>query len=298
MKLKTSIMMVLIAVLSVFSATNNTYLKTLAAMQSPSFELAVKMGMVEGYSSIDKFGVAPSGDTETDVWEYGGIYQYDQFGTAPIAYASSDNALDVGNTILIIGLDINGDEIEQTILTNGQTPVVLQTPLWRVYRAQNISDEGLDLVGILYIGIESNPPSGVPPAASVRAIINDGNNQTLMSLYTIPKGKVGFLYRGEVGVELDGGVSSLAEYAHLHYESRRLGKIFTVKKAITCVVGGSATYQDKRSFPDVIPSLTDVKITATSRTQVMGLFGTFDILLVDEDKFSEQFLISIGQPGY
>lgn len=268
---------------------------------SMPMELAVSMGRVNGFSKVDKFGVNQQITTSTDpedIWEFGGEYNYDENGTAPIAYLSSSDALDVGMTISVQGLDINGNYIAQDIEIDGQNVVLLETPLWRVYRMQNISDTGKDLAGILYCHTDPNPTAGVPAAVSVRAIINNGNNQTLMALYTIPKGKVGFLYRGEIGVELEGSAAALAEYAHCHYASRRYGKIFTVKKAVTCIVGGgSSLYQDYRSFPDVIPALTDIKITAIEVSQTMGLFATFDILLVDQERLEPSYLAAIGQPG-
>ena len=138
----------------------------------------------------------------------GRLYNYDSFGTAPIQHISSSDAGDVGQTIAITGLNIDGDEIVQDAETNGQNNVILETPLWRVYRMQNTSDKGEDLAGILYCHTDASPTAGVPLAANVRAIINDGNNQTLMAIYTVPKGKVGFLWRGEVGVELEGNAVS------------------------------------------------------------------------------------------
>ncbi len=72
--------------------------------------------------------------------------------------------------------------------------------------------------------------------------------------------------------------------------------MFKVKKAITCVVGGAAVYQDKRSFPDIIPALTDIRLRAVEVSATMGLWGTFDMILVDEEYFSDSYLEAIGQP--
>jgi len=280
---------------------NNEYLQSLVKRQSVSFENSITMGMCPGFSVVDKFGINPEVTTSTDpedIWEGGGKYVYDAVGTAPIIYMSCADTDDTGQSILIIGLDIDGEEVEQVATTTGQANVTLGTPLWRVYRAQNISDDGLGLAGMMYIHKDPSPSSGVPTLANTRAIINDGNNQTLMALYTIPAGKVGFLYRGEFGLKMEGNAQALAEYCNLQYRSRRLGKLFTVKKEVTAIVGGSANYMDTRSFPDVIPALTDIQLVAQEVSATMGVWGAFDIMLVDQEQFSDAFLAGITQPGY
>lgn len=271
-------------------------------LSSPNFELAVSAGLVDGLSTVDKFGRNQDVDIATapeDVWEFGGLYNYDTFGTAPILYISSSDALDVGQTIDVQGLDITGAMVNQIATTNGQNNVTLTTPLWRVFRMVNESDVGNDLAGILYCHTDPTPTAGVPAGISVRSIIDDGNNQTLMALYTIPLGKVGFLYRGELGIGATGNAGALAENADVQYRSRRLGKVFTVKKAVNLMIGGNPIYQDERPFPDIVPDLVDIKITVESVTDDnTKTWATFDILLVDESKLEPAFLQAIGQQGY
>ena len=263
------------------------------------FNLSVNMGQIEGFSVIDKFGINPQITQSTDpedIWEFGGEYVFDAFGTAPIKYISSSDASDT-QLITVSGLDVNGYLVVQEVIANGQNNVVLQTPLWRVFRMENESDEGGDIAGILYCHTDPTPTNGVPADSSVRAIIDNGHNQTLMAMYTIPRGMVGYLYRGELGIKVSGGTSALADYAHFHYESRRCGKIFKIKKAIDCIVGGSSVYQDPRSFPDVIPALTDIRLRVQEVSTTMGVWGAFDILLIDEKHLSDGFLQAIGQCG-
>lgn len=264
-----------------------------------AFIQLVSEGKVPGHSTLDKFGanlaVTVAGG-KADIWEEGGLYVYDADGTAPIQYLSTS---DVGNNqpIAVFGLDIDGYEVVQIVTANGQNNVSLTTPLWRCYRAINIGTT--DIVGKAYVHTDPVPSAGIPLTVNIRASIDGDSNQTLMALYTVPKGKVGFLYRGELGVALSGNVSSLSEYATLKYKSRRLGSVFTVKKLVTCMVGGgSAIYQDPRSFPDIVPGMTDIQLRVDSVTQDMGLWGAFDMLLIDEHLIPEKVLIDIGQPGY
>ena len=268
-------------------------------INSKWFDLSVNMGQIDGFSVIDKFGINPIIDQTTDpedIWEFGGEYNYDAFGTAPIRYISSSSALDT-QEISVLGLDINGNLVSQTVVADGQNNISLQTPLWRVFRLENEADEGNDINGVLYCHTDPTPTNGVPASIAVRAVIDDGNNQTQMAIYTIPRGYVGFLYRGELGVQLSGGTSSLADYAKFHYQSRRCGKVFKIKKTINCTVGGNSVYQDSRSFPDVIPALTDIRLRCQEVSTTMGVWGAFDILLVEEKYLSEGFLNAIGQCG-
>lgn len=261
--------------------------------------LLCNMGRIPGYDKIDKFGENPQVDTTTfpeDIWEGGGLYNYDDFGTAPIERVVSNNSADTGIVIPVEGLAIDGSYVSQDVTLTGTTPVVLDTPLWRCFRMGH--DSATAVTGVVYAYIGTTAPTAVPPAAAdaqTRAIINNGNNQTLMALYTIPLGKVGFLFRGELGVSRQ----QAAGEARCAYYSRRLGKSFTVKKRVNLSNSGTSIYSDYRPFPDTIPALTDIRLTVEEVSQNgIGLFGTLDILLVDEGEFTDEYLASIGQPGY
>jgi len=265
-----------------------------------SFDIvtAVNMGFLPGYSVIDKFGVNLDIDIASvpeDIWEGGGEYPFSS--TADIVSASSSNNSDT-QEIVVYGLDENWADTRQVVTLQGQTRVALSTPLIRVYRIEN---NGIsNFAGTVYVYSGTEATLGVPSGASVvKAVVDDGNNQTLMAVYTIPAGKVGFLYRGEIGMELDTLPSTDQQLLRAHYKSRRFGKVFTVKKVITLMLAGSSNYKDRRSFADVIPAKTDIKLTVVSvSADNMGAWGTFDIMLVNEDRFSDAYLTAIGQPGY
>jgi len=40
------------------------------------------------------------------------------------------------------------------------------------------------------------------------------------------------------------------------------------------------------------------QLLETASKNDMGVFGTFDILLIDETLFPDSYLTAIGQPGY
>lgn len=264
-----------------------------ASFTPMSFEMAVNQGLVPGYSPLDKYGENPDIDTGTvpeDVWEYGGEYNFDLPGTAPIVSIVSDNPADNQEIEIPTGLDINGEEAYQKVQLNGTTRVALDIPLWRFNRGSNDADIGGDLAGTVYVytGV-----GNVPAPSEIRGIIDNGNNQTLMAITTIPLGKVGYLYRGEIG----GSRSQNSGTVQGAYYSRRVGKVFKIKKRVDTTNQGNSYYQDKRSFPDVIPALTDIKLRVESvSANDTGVFGTLDIMLVDEEELAPEFLASINQP--
>ena len=259
--------------------------------------MQVNMGKKAGYSVIDKFGVNPEitvGTDPEDVWEGGGLYSYDTFGTAPIVSIASNNAGDT-QEISIDGLDINGAFVNQKITLQGTTRTALTTALWRVFRLENEADAGGDISGTVfcYTG------TGAVPSlldSEVRAVILNGNNQTQMALYTIPKGKVGYLFRGEIGIEYSGSVGAGTNFAKVQYQSRRVGKVFKTKKTINVISAANSNYGDVRSFPDAIPALTDIKVKCLQVSETMGVWATLDMMLIDETELDRDFLDAIGQP--
>ena len=157
------------------------------------FLLEVAKGNILGHTMINKFGENPDIDTATDpedMWDAGGTYPFST--SADIDQLSSS---DDGDTqeITIIGLDENWEEVTQTKTLTGQTPVTLDTPLIRVYRAWNNGTS--DFAGDIYLTTNGAALTlGVPDVASaIRMQVRNGNNQSLMCVYTVPAGKTAFV---------------------------------------------------------------------------------------------------------
>lgn len=263
------------------------------------FELAVSKGLVPGHSIIDKFGVndiiTPTSNPE-DIVESGGIYPDDDFGTAPITSIASTSPLDVGVQVeIILGLDINGDKISNTYTLEGTDRVALTTPLWKSLSAEVVGDQAPSGDIFIYTGVGPVPSLG---DSEIRAYINSDDRRTNIGYVTIPNKKVGFLYRGELGIELDSSPSSGGEYARCRYISKRVDGLFTTKKNITLISNGGSIYSDSRPFPDPIPGLSSLKINVKEVSVDMGVWGTMIVLLIDENLFPDSYLKAIGQPGY
>lgn len=293
---------------------HNKIIRQLATM--PNSPLAVSAGEIQGCFPLDKFGENPDidlGSFPEDVTEIGGEYTFS--GSSNIDTLSSSNLADVGHLIKITGIRepkmypqefVPGDDIGWAVLDQQNKVLIYDNQelsgdpisFWRVDRMENESLEGGagSLTGMCYCYVDGAITAGVPDdPTKIRALIDDGNNQTLMAIYTIRPGYVGFLLRGELGMSR----SITAGQAQCAYYSRRYEKIFKIKKRVDVSNSGNSIYQDERSYPDVIPALTDIRLRVeTVSANNTGVFGTFDILQVEEKYFKREFLEAIGQPGY
>ena len=233
------------------------------------FYLNVAKGLVPGHSIMSKFGQNDDIGTGAyeDIWDKGGTYTYPADGTAPIVKLVGHNSADT-EPIEVQGLDINGDLVVQTKTITGLTPVTLDTPLWRVFRLKNVGTS--DLVADV-CAIDTGDTVDY-------ACINNGNNQTLMALYTIPNGKTGYLVQGTnsiIGATRDYNIQG-------KLWMKPYGLVFQLKKTFGLDTGGSGYMVMPFPLPNGIPAKTDIRVSAISSKLVGGLNTTFEILLVDD----------------
>lgn len=240
------------------------------------FLLEVAKGNIPGHSSINKFGENPDVDAgPEDVWGYGGTYTYST--TADIdSLSSSDN----GDTqdITVVGLDTTWAEVTQTITLTGQTTKALDTDLIRVYRMYN--PDNTDFAGTVYCYVSGGTvTAGVPQVvADVRAIIVNGDNQTLMAQYTVPAGKTAYFIAGYVAFSK--GRTANADFS---WKARPFGGVFQVKSKIGLVSTGSSTWSYTYGVPAALPEKTDIKVVCEEVSAAdCAVSAGFDLVLVDD----------------
>ncbi len=257
--------------------------------------LAIAEGNVTGKTFIHKFGNAPdfdTGDNVVTVWDgandglLGGsppmVYTYSS--SADIGLITSSDAGD-GQTIEMQGLDSNFDLVTQTITLNGQTDVDISATgvdLIRLFRLKNTG--ATDIAGVVYVRTNGSAQdgSGVPSVANtIRGIINNGNNQTLMAIFTIPNGKIGYMRDWYASTA---GASRSSEYTMI-LKARPTGEVFQVKHVSAINDAATSTYKHDYVEPEVFAAKTDIEMTA----QMLVAAGTaasisagFDIVLVDD----------------
>jgi|SaaInlLV_10m_DNA_2_1039722.scaffolds.fasta_scaffold00537_13 hypothetical protein len=250
--------------------------------------LAIAKGDVTGTTFIHKFGAAPDFDVAdgfVTVWDaaddslFAGsppmLYTYS--ATADIGLISSSGADTVD--IEIQGLDGNYDLVTQTITLNGTTDVDISatgTDLLRVFRMKNVG--ATDLAGDVYIRTNGSAQTGGVPntANTIRGRIQNGNNQTLMAIYTIPDGYTGYIrdwYASTAGAKRDSQHT-------IEVKARPLGQVFQLKHLSNISVTGTSYIQHVYEEPEVFSAKTDVEMRMDTDTDIAGVSAGFDIVLV------------------
>lgn len=245
--------------------------------------LNIAQGNVVGQSTVHKFGRGADIDTADGfvvLWdgaEYNvALKTYTYSTSADIDRISSDNASDT-EPIEILGLDTNWDLVTQTKTLTGQTPVALDTPLIRVFRMKNVGTS--DIAGNVFCFVNVTTTLGVPDTiTNTRAMINNGNNQTLMALYTIPAGKTGYIISWYAALS-SAKASSLN---NMEMKARPFGGVFQLKHTSTLSSTGSSHVQHTYFVPQSFPAKTDFVMLSDSSVNDNAVSAGFDLVLIDD----------------
>ena len=249
---------------------------------SEPFELQVSRGQITLHYSIHKFGYNPSiGDATETIWAQGGLYVYPT--TASTMYISSSSTADTSagtgaRTATVSGLDANFDEISETVSLNGQTGVQLNGALnwYRVNRiVVNTAGSGGANAGVLYVGTEATPTGGVP--VNKYATVAIGDNQTLMCLWTVPRGYTAYIHQKDVSSS-----SSAGKFAIFSFVSRPDGGVFNIKDRVLLANNStSISYWNPIKFTEKTD--VEVRAQADSAGGAITASATLDITYIKNE---------------
>ena len=244
------------------------------------FELQVARNQIAFHKTNFKFGYNPLvvNSLET-VWAQGGLYSYlSSASTLYISSSSTDD--DVGETgatsAKVSGLDANYNEVSVTVDLNGQAGVQLgDASNWiRVNRIEVLSaGSGGANAGVLYVGTEATPSSGVP--TNKYATVAIGDNQTLMALWTVPAGYTAYLYQTKITVATEAN----NKYGVISVVARPDGGVFNIKDKFTTVLD---TVTQKYNFPLRFEEKTDIEVRAigSSSNANIAISAGLDIIYI------------------
>lgn len=250
----------------------------MARINTKDFMLEVAKGNVSRHSVVNKFGGNPSStdDTEEDVWDGGGTYSFPTSATITHIRSAVDSATTRGVTLQVQGLDTNWDLVVQTKATDGTTStteVALDTALRRIFRIKVLDADVMD--EDLWCGA-----TGMA-AATANAIVQAGNNQTLMALYCVPAGYKAYMTSLFVSVFNETGKTPTATEIRMYAKDNENGYAFQLKHADGIAKEGPGvqhTFAPYYSFSEK----TDIRVTAQCLDQVGHVHAGFDLILVED----------------
>jgi len=220
----------------------------------------LSQGELQGASFIDKFGYnGQVGTGYETVWSGSNIYTYiETAGTAVVT--SSNTSDDNGGTVLVQGLDADYNEVSETLTIGGAAGTV---EFHRVHRASlATANTGDTNSGTVTITVDTKSA----------AIIDPGYGQTLMALYTIPKGKTGFLF------QIDIGNSKQTELEAKIVVRNGASGVWNTKSFITTREGFS---EKNFHIPVSIPQKNDIELRVKG-SATSAVSGGFELVLVDK----------------
>lgn len=221
------------------------------------FYLQVARNQISFHKSNFKFGFNPDVDDSLEtVWAQGGLYSY--LSSASVLKVSSSSTADTSagtgaRTVELSGLDTNYDEISETVTLNGQTAVNTTNEFLRINRmVVRSAGSGGQNAGVIYAGT-GTVTTGVP--TNKYATIAIGDNQTVMALWTVPRGYTAYLLQTDITV----ATTQNNKYCTVHLVSRPNGEVFQIKDKF---VKAESSVHQAYIIPLKFEEKTDIEVRA------------------------------------
>lgn len=246
--------------------------------------LAVASGSQTGAARVRVYGEnadVDSGTVPEDLWDGDGTYNFTAAGGAPY-FISSSNGGDTQDVVITVLADDGAgtwteESLTQTLAGQTKTALTFASGNDPVRLLSIVNSSGTPLLGDVYVYEDSAVVAGVPSdATKIRGKVLIGNERTLMAIYTIPSGKVGYLYRREVGL-----ANNTATTAEVRFQSRLVGASFATDTRITLSNAVIAREVEEFRLPAPLPAKTDLKwLAQVCATNNSAICGAFDLILL------------------
>ena len=220
---------------------------------------AVALGKSGGNSVRNIFGYnAAIPDELTTAWELPSNYVYP---TEALTMTVTSNAADAGYVILIKGLDINYDEIQETVLLDGTGTATTANQYYRINDVVTVATPG---------GAYGSPQNNIVISNSgttyARIDADKGKNQA--AIYTVPRGYQFALKR----------ISAFCASANLNNRTLTFENVARLKTGVVLRVAQTEFLEQMiidRQLPFVYDECTDIefRLAGSAGTQFIGVFG-------------------------
>lgn len=226
--------------------------------------LQVSRGLVTGHKRIFKFGHNPEiQNIEETIWDAGGIYSYPSSAVA-MTVTSGAGATDNGVEITVSGLDASWNEQSETVTLASTGTATTTNTFLRVNRA--------------FVSGGTAPTSNVTISngGTTYAQITNGENQTLMSIWTVPAGYTAYL----LALDATAFTEQNNKVATLRYLTREENGVFRVKNKFDLF---QAAFHQNYITPEPIPEKTDIEFraVATSSNANLRVAASMDIIYIE-----------------
>jgi len=230
---------------------------------SEPFELQVSRNQVGWHYPLFKYGYNPLIiNVNETIWDGGGIYSYPASALA-MTVTSAGGATDEDVKVTVIGLDADWKEVQQEVTLDGSGVATTTQTFRRVFRA--------------YVSGDQSPTGNITIAngGTTYAQITNGENQTLMAVYTVPAGHTFYLTNGTAthGTGTSGGV-----FMTVRFMLREFGGVFRTATKIDIV---ESEVLFPFTFPLRIPEKSDIEVRAIcNKNQNNAVSATFEGVLI------------------
>ena len=226
--------------------------------------LAIAKGFVHRFSHVNKFGFNESvGTAYETIWEGSTNYTYP--ASAGTVQLTADDSNDNGGTVRVQGLDANWDITEETLTIGGDRGT---QQFRRVYRMElltaNTGTVNVDTITATHTQADSTDTTVAYLAA--------GAGQTLMCVYTVPRGYRAYLTRVTATVEVKDRNSRLRLLAKKNTDT----EIFNVKGQWT---SAGDKININYTVPLVFGEICDIELRGKMGTVATPMGGEFEIIL-------------------
>ena len=226
--------------------------------------LQVSRGLIDGHKRIFKFGHNPViQNVEETIWDGGGLYTHPS-SAVTMTVTSGAGATDNGVQVNVGGLDGDYNEVNETVTLAGSGTATTTQTFLRVNRC--------------FIAGSTAPTDDVTVAngGTTYAQITNGENQTLMTVWTVPAGYTAYL----LALDATAFTEQNNKVATMRYLTRELNGVFRVKNKFDLF---QAAFHQNYITPEPIAEKTDIEFraVATSSNADLRVAASMDIIYIE-----------------
>ena len=228
------------------------------------YYLQVSRGLVPGHKRVFKFGYnGEIQNVEETIWDVGGLYVYPSSAVTMTA-TSASGATDENVQVTIEGLDTNYAELSETVTLNASGTATTTGSFLRVYRAFVAS------------GTASAGNITITNGGTTYAYVTTADQQTLMSLWTVPAGYTAYLFQ----IDATAFTVQNNKVATIRMLTREFNGVFRTQNKFDLFEG---SYHVDIICPQPIPEKTDIEFRAIadSSNADLRVAATFDIIYIE-----------------